>query len=430
MRPRPAGVVAAIVLTALALSSAASGGESVAPTRVTVFGDSAATAMAYDPSARRTLGRGIDLELELAACRRVGDSSCPYDGVRPPNVIERATALGSSLGPVVVVIVGYNDYEANYAENIEQALAVFRTAGVQRVLWATLRESRQSYASMNDMIRDAARRHPEVTVVDWNAASHTNPGWFQPDEIHLTPTGAEAMAEPRERHARRARHRPEGTGAGRAEAPRDPVHHAAQGRAGSLVHGGSEGHGRHDAVPLESDRRRAPARCSARVDGTLDGRAGPFRGLHASRAGRRPRRRLAYACRDGPDRVASAAPAQAKEVQVTLNAFQRELCESSPYDFTGLRALYVNCTLKRSPEVSNTQGLIDVSVAIMEANGVSVDEFRAVDHDLAPGVYPDMREHGAATDAWPDLYERVQAADVLVLARRSGWARSPPSARG
>ena len=100
---------------------------------------------------------------------------------------------------------------------------------------------------------------------------------------------------------------------------------------------------------------------------------------------------------------------------MTLTAFQRELCESSPYDFTGLRALYVNCTLKRSPEVSNTQGLIDVSVAIMETNGVSVDQFRAVDHDLAPGVYPDMREHGATTDAWPDLYEQVQAADVLVL---------------
>ena len=100
---------------------------------------------------------------------------------------------------------------------------------------------------------------------------------------------------------------------------------------------------------------------------------------------------------------------------MTLTAFQRELCESSPYDFTGLRALYVNCTLKRSPEVSNTQGLIDVSVAIMAANGVSVDQFRAVDHDLASGVYLDMREHGAATDAWPDLYERVQAADVLVL---------------
>ena len=150
--------------------------------------------MAYDPDARRTLGRGIDVRLELAACRRVGDASCPYDGVRPPNVIERATQLGSELGPAVVVVVGYNDYEANYAGNIEQALSVFAKAGVQRVLWLTLRESRQSYASMNDMIRDAARRHPELTVVDWNAASRSNPPWFQPDDIHLTATGAEAMA--------------------------------------------------------------------------------------------------------------------------------------------------------------------------------------------------------------------------------------------
>ena len=98
-----------------------------------------------------------------------------------------------------------------------------------------------------------------------------------------------------------------------------------------------------------------------------------------------------------------------------LTEFQRELCESSPFDFSDLRALYVNCTLKPSPQVSHTQGLIDVSVAIMEANGVTVDQFRAVDHDLAPGVYPDMREHGAASDDWPELYERVQAADVLVL---------------
>ena len=93
----------------------------------------------------------------------------------------------------------------------------------------------------------------------------------------------------------------------------------------------------------------------------------------------------------------------------------RELAETSPWDFSGLRALYVNCTLKPSPGVSNTQGLIDLSIAIMEANGVSVDRFRAVDHAIAPGVYPDMREHGAETDAWPELYERVQAADILVL---------------
>src|SRR4051794_5388829 len=84
-------------------------------------------------------------------------------------------------------------------------------------------------------------------------------------------------------------------------------------------------------------------------------------------------------------------------------------------DFSSLTALYVNCTLKPSPGMSHTQGLVDISTAIMRDHGVAVDEFRAVDFELAPGVYPDMREHGAAADDWPELYERVQAADILVL---------------
>jgi len=98
-----------------------------------------------------------------------------------------------------------------------------------------------------------------------------------------------------------------------------------------------------------------------------------------------------------------------------LNEFQQELCSTSRWDFTDLRALFVNCTLKPSPSVSNTQGLMDISIAILEANGVTVDQIRAVDHELAAGVYPDMTEHGAARDDWPSLYERVEAADILVL---------------
>ena len=186
--------LAAVVLAALGLVAGAQGGSAAPPVRVTVFGDSAATAMAYDPDAKRTLGRGIDLRLEVAACRRLGDTSCPYDGVRPPNVIDRATALGSEMGSVVVVNVGYNDFEANYADNIEQALAVFRKAGVEHVVWLTLRAERQSYLSMNAMITAAAQKHPEMTVVDWNAQARNNPGWLQPDGIHLTPLGAEGMA--------------------------------------------------------------------------------------------------------------------------------------------------------------------------------------------------------------------------------------------
>ena len=194
MSVRAVALAAVTVLAALGLVAGAQGGSAPPPVRVTVFGDSAATAMAYDPDAKQTLGRGIDLRLEVAACRRLGDTSCPYDGVRPPNVIDRATALGSEMGPVVVVNVGYNDFEANYADNIEQALAVFRKAGVEHVVWLTLRAERQSYLSMNGMITAAAQKHPEMTVVDWNAQARNNPAWLQPDGIHLTPLGAEGMA--------------------------------------------------------------------------------------------------------------------------------------------------------------------------------------------------------------------------------------------
>lgn len=94
---------------------------------------------------------------------------------------------------------------------------------------------------------------------------------------------------------------------------------------------------------------------------------------------------------------------------------QSPSAESPPARYDDLRALVVNCTLKRSPEVSNTQGLIDRSRAVMEAQGVNVDVVRAVDHDIATGVWPDMTEHGWASDEWPALYDQVMAADILVL---------------
>ena len=83
--------------------------------------------------------------------------------------------------------------------------------------------------------------------------------------------------------------------------------------------------------------------------------------------------------------------------------------------FDDLSALFVNCTLKRSPERSNTDGLIALSSAIMRSRGVTVEQLRAVDHEIATGVWPDMTEHGWAVDEWPDIYERVLATDILVL---------------
>ena len=92
-----------------------------------------------------------------------------------------------------------------------------------------------------------------------------------------------------------------------------------------------------------------------------------------------------------------------------------ELCSQSQWDFSRLRALFLNCTLKPSPQQSHTRGLIDLSAAILEKNGVSVEILRAVDRDLPPGVQPDMTEHGFEADGWPALYKKVQAADILVL---------------
>ena len=98
-----------------------------------------------------------------------------------------------------------------------------------------------------------------------------------------------------------------------------------------------------------------------------------------------------------------------------LTKKQIELCESSKWDFSDLNALFLNCTLKRSPEMSHTQGLIDISKAIMEKNGVSVEDLRPVDYEIAYGVWPDMTEHGWQTDDWPRIAKKVEAAEILVL---------------
>jgi multimeric flavodoxin WrbA len=85
------------------------------------------------------------------------------------------------------------------------------------------------------------------------------------------------------------------------------------------------------------------------------------------------------------------------------------------WDFSDLKAVYINATLKRSPETSNTDGLLERSRALMEKHGVQTEVVRAIDHDIATGVYTDMREHGWKTDEWPKVHAKVMAANILVL---------------
>lgn len=84
-------------------------------------------------------------------------------------------------------------------------------------------------------------------------------------------------------------------------------------------------------------------------------------------------------------------------------------------DFSSLCVLYINCTLKKSPQKSHTDTLMDVSKAIMKKEKVKIEEIRFADHEVPAGVYPDMREHGWDKDEWPGIFKKIMKADILVI---------------
>ena len=102
--------------------------------------------------------------------------------------------MGSKLGPNVVVAVGYNDFEDQYAQNIETALGAVQGGrrearlvadATGRAPWLPHHERRHHRAAQN---------HPEMSVIDWNVYSRSHPEWFQDDGLHLLAGGSEAMA--------------------------------------------------------------------------------------------------------------------------------------------------------------------------------------------------------------------------------------------
>lgn len=84
--------------------------------------------------------------------------------------------------------------------------------------------------------------------------------------------------------------------------------------------------------------------------------------------------------------------------------------------FKGLKAIFINCTLKKSPRISNTKGLSDVSISIMKKEGVDVDYIRLLDHEIPHGEKEDMTEYEEEKDEWPQLFERIKKANILVVA--------------
>ena len=158
---------------------------------MTVIGDSITESLDYVPSARRYLGRGLDLRVDTGVCRRLVYESCAFQGSVAATALQVVAARGRSLGRVVVVSVGYNDWTAVY--DVNRMMRALRAAGVRTVVWVTLRATTSNYAATNAAIRRASRRWNELVVADWNAYSRGKQ-WFRADGLHLTPAGATGLA--------------------------------------------------------------------------------------------------------------------------------------------------------------------------------------------------------------------------------------------
>jgi multimeric flavodoxin WrbA len=101
----------------------------------------------------------------------------------------------------------------------------------------------------------------------------------------------------------------------------------------------------------------------------------------------------------------------------SIQAFIEQQAEQRRGRYSDLRGVIFNGTLKRSPEPSHSDGLLEIVRMIFVRVGASLDEVRTVDHEIPPGVWPDMREHGYARDEFPTIYrEMVEPADILLIA--------------
>jgi multimeric flavodoxin WrbA len=87
-----------------------------------------------------------------------------------------------------------------------------------------------------------------------------------------------------------------------------------------------------------------------------------------------------------------------------------------------MKALVLNCTLKASPNQSNTEALADVVVEALEKQGVEITRVRLADHAILPGVSSDE----GAGDDWPGIHEKLLGSDILVVATPT-WVGRPSS---
>ncbi|MFC4023272.1 flavodoxin family protein [Oceanobacillus longus] len=77
-----------------------------------------------------------------------------------------------------------------------------------------------------------------------------------------------------------------------------------------------------------------------------------------------------------------------------------------------LKALVLNCSLKKSDEQSNTDALLKDFTNVFDNKQVKSETIRIADYHVAYGIADDMGNG----DEWPKILEKVKQADILILA--------------
>lgn len=168
-------LLAVIVVLAIPGTAAA---QTARPTRVLILGDSV------------MLGAASRYPVHL-----------PGRAVTVDALVNRSTGQGAELiarrgadWDVVVILLGHNDAGSPGAYQPAAQRILGLLAGVPRVAWLTLHETRPTFAQVNRFLRAQPATHPNLWIADWNRTISQHPEATSSDGLHLRGTGPDLMA--------------------------------------------------------------------------------------------------------------------------------------------------------------------------------------------------------------------------------------------
>lgn len=171
-----------------------------------VIGDSVAAGIRWTAGAVEAL-RGAEFTLDLESCRRLVARSCNgREGRTPSTALNALKSYAGANHDTLIMATGYNDMDRNFDDAFDRIIAEARRQGIGTILWSTYREqvgyqlpsgASSAYAAMNDALalRVLSGEYPELRLLDWWGYTQDAARWLAGDGVHVTRSGAFAMAD-------------------------------------------------------------------------------------------------------------------------------------------------------------------------------------------------------------------------------------------